>query len=80
MSFGILIFDPKEGFCMGYSLFMIADFQNDLTSRIFSVFCSDFFHRSTLDDWRMDFEMSFGILIFDTKRAFCMGYSICIYG
>ena len=28
--------------------------------------------------WRMDFEMSFGILIFDTKRAFCMCYSICM--
>ena len=35
---------------MGYSLFMIADFQNDLTSRIFSVFCSGFLHSTTLDD------------------------------
>ena len=35
---GILIFDPKRGFCMGYSLWMMVDFQNGLISRIFSVF------------------------------------------
>ena len=35
---GILIFDPKRGFCMGYSLCMMVDFQNGLISRIFSVF------------------------------------------
>ena len=35
---------------MGDCLCMMADFQNDLTSRIFSVFCSGIFHRSTLDD------------------------------
>ena len=34
----ILIFDPKSGFCMGYSLCMMADFQNRLISRIFSTF------------------------------------------
>ena len=43
MFFGILIFDPKSGFCMGYSLCMMADFQNSLISRIFSVFWSGFF-------------------------------------
>ena len=47
MFFGILIFEPKSGFCMGYSLYMIADFQNGLISRIFSVFSSGFFHRTT---------------------------------
>ena len=26
MSFGILIFEPKSGFCMGLSLSMMADF------------------------------------------------------
>ena len=48
--FGILIFDPKWGFCMGYSLCMMADFQNGLISPIFGVFSSGFFHRTTLDD------------------------------
>ena len=30
MFFGILIFEPKWGFCIGYSLCMMADFQNAL--------------------------------------------------
>ena len=30
--FRILIFDPKSGFCMGYSFCMMADFQNALIS------------------------------------------------
>ena len=47
MFFGILIFDPKSGFCMGYSLCMMADFQNGLISRIFSVFWSGFFEKTT---------------------------------
>ena len=50
MFFGILIFDPKRGFCMGYSLCMMADFQNGLNSRIFSVFWSGFLHRTTAND------------------------------
>ena len=50
MFFGILIFDPKSGFCMGYSLCMMADFQNGLISRIFSVLWSGFLHRTTLND------------------------------
>ena len=48
MFFGILIFDPKSGFCMGYSLCMMADFQNGL---ILSVFCSGFLHRTTVNNW-----------------------------
>ena len=40
--FGILIFDPKRGLCMSYSLCMMGDFQNGLISRIFSVFCERF--------------------------------------
>ena len=47
MFFGILIFHPKSGFCMGYSLCMMADFQNGLISRIFSVFCSGFLNIAT---------------------------------
>ena len=51
MFFGILFFDPKSGFCMGYSLCMMADFQNGLISRVFSVFSSGFLHRKTLNDY-----------------------------
>ena len=50
MFFGILIFDPKSGFCMGYRLCMMADFQNGLISRIFSVFWSSFLHRTIVND------------------------------
>ena len=35
---------------MGYSLCMMADFHNALTSRIFSVFGAVFLHRTTLND------------------------------
>ena len=38
MFFGILVFQPKSGFCMGYSLCKTADFQNVLISRMFGVF------------------------------------------
>ena len=48
--FGILIFDPKSGFFMGYSLCTMADFQNGLISRIFSVFRSGFLHKTTSND------------------------------
>ena len=48
MFFGILIFDPKSAFCMGYSLCMMADFQNGLISGIYSVFLSSFLRRTTL--------------------------------
>ena len=41
--FGILILDPKRGFCKGYSLCMIADFQNAPISRLVSVFPSRFY-------------------------------------
>ena len=40
---GILIFEPKRGFSMGYSLCMMADFQNGVISKIFSVFMERFF-------------------------------------
>ena len=35
---------------MGYSLCMMADFQNGLISRIFSVFWSGFLHKTTVND------------------------------
>ena len=47
MFFGILIFDPKSGFFMGYSLCMMADFQNGVISRIFNVLLSGFLHKTT---------------------------------
>ena len=50
MFFGILIFDLKKGVCMGYSLCMMADFQNGVISRIFSGFWSGFFLRTTVND------------------------------
>ena len=50
MFFGILIFDPNGGFCTGYSLCMMADFQNGLISRIFGAFWSGFSLKITLND------------------------------
>ena len=50
MFFGILSFDAKLGFCRGYSLCMMAHFQNSLISRILSVFWSSFLHRTTVND------------------------------
>ena len=35
---------------MGYSLFMMADFENAFISRIFGVFWSGFLHKTTLND------------------------------
>ena len=48
--FEILIFDPKWGFCKGYSLCMMGDFQNDLISQIFSVFLSASLPRTIWND------------------------------
>ena len=61
---------------MGDSLCMMADFQNDLISRYFVFFGAVFCTEQLQMICRMDFEMSFGILIFDTKGAFCMEYSL----
>ena len=61
----ILIFDPLQGYCMGYSFCMMAYFQNGLISRIFRVFWSGFLYRTTLNDlwnrfrhifWNFDFD------------------------
>ena len=50
MFFGILVFEPKRGFCMGYNLCMMAHFQNALISRIFENFWSGFLHRKPVND------------------------------
>ena len=47
MFFEILIFDLKSGFFMGYSLCMMADFQNGVISRIFNILLSGFLHKTT---------------------------------
>ena len=44
MCFGILIFEPKRGFCM------VADFQNAVISGIYGVFWSGFLHRTIVND------------------------------
>ena len=48
MFFLISIFDVKWPFCQGYGLCTMADVQNRLISRIFSVFSCGFLHRATL--------------------------------
>ena len=49
--FGILIFEPFHDFARAIaSLCMVADFQNALISRIFSVFWITFLRRTTLND------------------------------
>ena len=35
---------------MGYSVCMMADFQNGLISQIAGVFCSGFLHRTSVND------------------------------
>ena len=40
---------------MGYSLCMMADFQNALISRIFGVFCKSFLQRTTVNDLKNGF-------------------------
>ena len=49
MFFGILIFEPKCGFCMGYSLCVMADFQIAHFSNI-SCFLKRFLDRITVND------------------------------
>ena len=52
---------------MGFSLCMMADFQNGLISRIFSVFGAVFCTEQLEMICRMDFDMFCGILIFYQK-------------
>ena len=80
MLFGILIFDPKWGFCKGNSFCMMGDFQNGLISWIFTVFWSSFCREQLEMICKMDFERFFGILIFDPKWGFCKGYTLCMMG
>ena len=52
---------------MGYSLCMMADFQNALISRIFSILERFFCTEQPYMISRVDFDMFFGILYFDAK-------------
>ena len=52
---------------MGYSLCMMADFQNVLISRIFSCFGAVFCREQLEMISRMDFDMFFGISVYDPK-------------
>ena len=65
--FGILIFDPQSGFSIGYSLCMMADFQNCFISGMFSFFWSGFCTQELQMICTMDFDLFFGILIFDPQ-------------
>ena len=51
MFFGILIFDAEWWFCKGYSDCMMADFQNGLISRIFSVLWKGLLQPTTQNDF-----------------------------
>ena len=65
MFFGILIFDPKWAFCMGYSPCMKGDIQNDLISRIFRVFWSGFISQNnSINDLKNGFSHVFRNFIF----------------
>ena len=50
MFFGISIFDGKWGFCMGYRLCIMADFQNGGISRVLGGFLSGFLHKRSVID------------------------------
>ena len=52
---------------MGYSLCMMADFENAFICRIFGVFWSGFLQRTTVNDFRIDFNMSFWNFNFSAK-------------
>ena len=82
-----LIFDPKWGFCKGYSLCLVAifgNFQNGLIFRILAVFSNRFLHRRTAMCYRMVFRMFFfSFLAFEPKLGFCKSYSfylVAIFG
>ena len=67
MVFGILIFDPKRGFCKGCSPCMMADFQNGVISPIFSVFWSSFLA-----------QIIFKGFVKENFDVFCKGHSLCV--
>ena len=74
----VLIFEPKWGVCMGYSLCMMADFQNALISGIFRVFWAVFCTEQLWMICTMDFDLFLWVLFFKPKWGFFMGYSICM--
>ena len=78
MFFGILIFDPKGGFCMGYSLIMMADFKNFVISGIFGVFWSGFFagnNSKWFVEWIMTCFLEFKFLTQSEDFAWAMAFA-----
>ena len=71
-------FDPKWGFCMGYTLSMMANFQIDLISRVFCVFRAVSCTEEVKMMYRMDFNIFLKFLIFDIKWRSCKRYSLCV--
>ena len=61
MFFEILIFHPKGGSCMGYTLCMIAHFQNLSFLEYLKFFGAVFCTEHLLMVCKMDFDMFFGI-------------------
>ena len=79
MFFGILVFDPKWGFLMGYIAFAWWPILKMVSFLEYFVFFGAVFWTQQLEMiFRMDFDMFFGILSFDPKWGFCMGYSLCM--
>ena len=62
--------DPEWGFCKGYSLCKMADFETTLIYPKFSVLSSGFCTQHRQMGCRKDFDTFFGISIFDPKRGF----------
>ena len=62
--FAILAKAIGYSLCMGYSLCEMADFQNGPIFRIFGVFWSGFFHRTTLMFFQKGLTHVFGIFNF----------------
>ena len=52
---------------MGYSLYIMEDFENGLISRVYPLCWRKFFHRKLEIICTMDFDIFFGILIFDPE-------------
>ena len=79
MFLAVLTFNPNWGFYMGYSLCMVGDFQNGCISQILGAFASGFFAQNN-STWFVEWVLTcfFGILLFDPKWGFCMGYSLCM--
>ena len=82
--FAFLIFDPKWGLCKGYSLCLVAifdDFQNPLIFLMLAFFWSRSLYRATAICCTNVVSISILILIFNfnfSKWGFCKPYTLCL--